>query len=319
MRVTTSMIFNSGTSGLQARQSDLYKLQNQLSTGRRILSPEDDPIGASEALQVTQSKGVNQQFLDNQANAQTQLSYLESTLGSVTDELSRISELAAGAVSSSSSQRGMVAAELKGRMESLIGLANSQDGTGQYIFAGYKTTTKPFVAVSQASSPPVVPAYSLNAPYVQYNGDAGKPTLQVTHSQDMAVSENGLDVFMQVKDSSGNVTGRSLFDNLQNLINILDGSSTYSAAALTTAQADISSAVSHISTVRASVGARQNTLDSLTSAGGDVSLLYDTRLSELQDLDWTAAISQFTNIKTQLDAAQLTFKQTSQMSLFNIL
>ena len=73
MRVSTSMIFNSGTIGMQNRQSDLYKVQNQLATGRKILSPEDDPIGASEALQVTQSKGVNKQFLDNQANAQSQL------------------------------------------------------------------------------------------------------------------------------------------------------------------------------------------------------------------------------------------------------
>lgn len=50
MRVSTSMIFNSGISGLLDRQSDLYKIQNQLSSGRKILSPEDDPIGASELL-----------------------------------------------------------------------------------------------------------------------------------------------------------------------------------------------------------------------------------------------------------------------------
>jgi flagellar hook-associated protein 3 FlgL len=314
MRVTTAMIFNSGTSGMQARQSELYKLQNQLSTGRRILSPEDDPIGASEALQVTQSKSVNKQFLDNQSNAQSQLGFLESTLGNITDGLLRISELAAGALNPS--QGGMVVAELKGRLTSLIDLANTQDGTGQYIFAGYKSTTKPFQAVAQGASPPT---YSLVQTYVNYMGDAGNPSLQVTASSDMAVSENGLDVFMQVKDASGNVTGKSLFDTMQNMINILDGTSTFSAVALTTARGEISSAVSHISTVRASVGARQNSLDTLTAGGGDVDYLYDARLSELQNLDFTAAVSQYTNIKMQLEAAQLTFKQTSQLSLFNIL
>ena len=316
MRVSTSMIFNSGTIGMQNRQSDLYKVQNQLSTGRKILSPEDDPIGASEALQVTQSKGVNKQFLDNQANAQSQLTYLESTLGSVGDALVRIGELAKQGESAGPTQRVMISAELKGIQSNLVGLANTQDGTGQYIFAGYKSATKPFTPVTQTTPPAT---YSLGNTYVTYSGDAGKPTLSVTSSKDMEVAENGLDVFMQVKDASGNVTGRSLFDSVQNLINNMDGALTYSAAAQAQGLADVSSALTHTLTVRASVGARQNSLEGLTSAGEDVSFLYDSRLSELQDLDYTEAVSRFTNYKTQLEAAQLTFRQISQLSLFNIL
>lgn len=318
MRVSTSMIFNTGTNGMQNRQYDLYKVQNQLSTGRRILSPEDDPIAASEALEVGQSKGVNNQFLDNQANVQSKLTYLESTLGSVSDALLRVTELAKQGDSSSLSaaQRGMIAAELKGIQSNLIGLANTQDGTGQYIFAGYKSSTQPFSPITQTTPPPV---YGLANTFVTYSGDAGKPTLSVTASKDMEISENGLDVFMQVKDASGNVTGRSLFDNLQNLINNMDGSLTYSSTVQAQAMADVSSAVTHISTVRASVGARQNSLDGLTAAGEDVGFLYDSRLSELQDLDYTEAISRFSNYKVQLEAAQLTFRQISQLSLFNIL
>lgn len=319
MRVSSSMIFNNGTLGIQNRQSDLYKVQNQLSTGRKILTPEDDPIGASEALQVTQSKGVNQQFLDNQANAQSQLTFLEGTLGSVSDEFLRIGELAsqAGNASLGASERGMIAAELKGRMDNLIGLANTQDGTGLYIFSGFKSNIKPFEPL--ASQPVVPPIYDLTTPYVTYSGDAGKQALQVNASKDIAVSENGLDVFMQVRDGSGSLTGRSIFDSLQNLVNTLDGTLPFSAATQAQAKSDISAALSHVSTVRASVGARQNSLDSLTSTGEDVALQFDTRLSDLQDLDYTEAISRFVNYKTQLEAAQLSFKQSSQLSLFSIL
>lgn len=317
MRVSTSMIFNNGTNGILSRQSDLYKIQGQLSSSRRIQSPEDDPIGASEVLEVSQSTAVNKQYLDNQANAQSQLTHVESTLGSVSDALLRITELAKEGENPSldNAKRGMIAAELKGIMSNLIGLANTQDGSGQYIFAGYKSTTKPFEAITQSASPP---SYSLGTRYVNYSGDAGKPTLSVTSSYDMAVSENGLDVFMQVKDASGNVTGKSLFDTLQNMINNMD-SSTYSASNQTDAISEVGSAVTHIATVRASVGARQNSLDGLTAAGEDVKYLYDARLSELQDLDYTAAISEYVNVQMQLEAAQLSFKQSSQLSLFNIL
>lgn len=318
MRVSTSMIFNNGTNGILSRQSDLYKIQSQLSSGRRIQSPEDDPIGASEVLEVSQSTAVNKQYLDNQANAQSQLTYVESTLGSVGDAFLRIAELAKDGENPTldNSKRGMIAAELKGIQTNLIGLANTQDGTGQYIFAGYKSTTKPFEAISQGASPP---DYSLGATtYVTYSGDAGKPTLAVSASNDMAVSENGLDVFMQVKDASGNVVGKSLFDTVQNLINNME-SSTYDPTKQADAIGEVSSAVTHIATVRASVGARQNALDGLTAAGEDVKYLYDARLADLQDLDYAAAISEYANVKMQLEAAQLSFKQSSQLSLFNIL
>lgn len=319
MRVSTSLIFNTGTSGIQNLQSSLYRLQNQLSTGRRILAPEDDPIGASESLQVGQSKAVNSQYLNNQANASTKLSYLDSTLSGVQDELLAIKDRAiqAGNASYSPEQRGMIAEELKQRMSSLISYANTQDGEGQYIFSGYKTATQPF-QINAGGTPP----YALGAQtYVSYSGDSGRLALQVTASQQMATSENGQDVFMQVKDAQGNPTGRSLFDSLQNMINILDPSSgqPFDSTMYSQSLADMSSAIDHVSTVRARVGANMQALDSLTANGQDIGFLYDSRLSDLQDLDYTAAISQFTQNQTQLQAAQLSFKQTSQLSLFNIL
>lgn len=319
MRVSTSMIFNNGTKGIQNLQSDWYKLQNQMSTGRRILSPADDPIGASEALLVSQSQGVNQQFLDNQATARSQLNYVETTLGSVTDNMLSIVELAsdAGNTTYSAAQRSMIAEELKQRMSSLVGLANTRDGTGLYIFSGYQSTTEPF-QINTAAAAGV--AHSLGAnTYVNYSGDAGKSELQVSASKTMATSESGLDAFVQVKDAQGVVTTKSLFDGVQNMVEILDGTRPYTTADYTQALQDINSSLNHVATVRASVGARLNALDSLTSAGEDVGLLYDTRLSELQDLDYTKAISDFSRVQMQLEAAQLTFKQTSQMSLFNIL
>ena len=121
----------------------------------------------------------------------------------------------------------MIAEELKRRMESLVGLANTQDGTGQYIFAGYQTAGKPFEINTAAAA---ATAHDLGPnTYVSYNGDAGRPALQVSGSKTMETSENGLDVFMQAKDPAGNVIGRSVFDGVQNMIDILDGCLLYTS------------------------------------------------------------------------------------------
>ena len=318
MRVSTSMIFNSGVSGMRDLQSGLYKLQNQMSTGRRILTPADDPIGAAEALKVTQGKNVNERFIENQGQASSKLAYTETKLQAVQEELKAIYELGlqAGNGSYSDDQKAMIAIELKQRMESLIGLANTRDGAGEYIFSGYKSTTEPF-ARNLAATPP----YSLAGSSMTYSGDAGQPALSVSASRDMAVAENGLDVFMRVRDASGNVTGNSVFDSVQNMIDILDPTSgvAYSQTAYNDALGGIMDSLDHMNTVRASVGARLKAIDDLKTSAEDVNFNYETRLSELQDLDWLSAISSFTQHKMQLDAAQTTFQQTSQMSLFSMI
>ena len=323
MRVSTSMIFTSGKQGIQDRQFDLYKTQNQLSTGRRVLTPADDPIAASEALKVEQSRGVTTQMLDNQNTALSSLTFLEGTLSSVNNELDAIFARAsdAGNPTYSASDRGMLAAELKKRMQNLVGLANTQDGTGLYIFGGFKSSTQPFPLPFQP--PPVPPQpYSLaNGTLINYVGDAGQQSLLISQSAEMAISENGLDVFMRVKDASGAITGRSMFDSLQNMIDILDPTSgvPYTAATYNQAIGDLRSAISHVANVRATVGARQNSLETLIEGSKDRNLQYTQRLSDLQDLDYTEAISRFANYKMQLEAAQTTFKEISQLSLFNIL
>lgn len=325
MRVSTAQIFNSGSIGIQRNQSSLYKLQNQLSTGRRILAPEDDPVGASQALMVGQSKSVNEQYMENQAIARTQLNLVETTLGSIGDELQNIFERAvqAGNGSLDTAQRGMIAAELKGSLENIVSLANAQDGNGLYVFAGYQGHTQPF-QVTANTGPHYLydsAATPVSNPYMDYAGDDGQRKLQVSPSQEIATSVTGNEVFMAVRNGNGDVSGRTVFDSLKNLIDILDPNSgiAYSNSAYQTALNDIKGSLENVSRVRSSVGSRLATLESLNNSGEDFDLQYETRLSELQDLDYAKAISDFSQQQVQLEAAQRSFAQINQLSLFSYL
>ena len=93
----------------------------------------------------------------------------------------------------------------------------------------------------------------------------------------------------------------------------------FTTASYTQGVADLHAVIDHVSRVRASVGARVQALDSMTALGEDQNLQYEQRLSKLQDLDYAEAISQLTQQQVQLQAAQLSFKQINQLSLFNIL
>jgi flagellar hook-associated protein 3 FlgL len=88
---------------------------------------------------------------------------------------------------------------------------------------------------------------------------------------------------------------------------------------ITQIRQNLNQAFQHFLTAQTSVGARRSELENLTNAGNDRDLQYQTDLSKLQNLDYTKAASDLASQKMVLEAAQLTFKQVSQMSLFNYL
>ncbi len=303
MRISTMQIYNGGTAGIQKLQSDLYSAQNQVSTGRRIVTPKDDPIGAAQALMVTQAGAVNELYLKNQGTADSKLSALDSTLQGINDELVGIYEksIAAGNGAYSDSDRKAIAAELTERLDSLISLANTQDGNGRYVFAGFQSTTKPF------SGSPVV-----------YAGDDGQQKLQVTASQYVTTNLSGNDVFMNVVDANGVSTGQSMFQSVHDMITFLNtpGGSAGSPA-YTTALSNISASIDNVLRNQATVGARQSSLESMTNTAEDRVVQYAQQLSDIEDLDYAKAITEISQKKLQLDATQATFAKTAQLSLFD--
>ena len=69
MRVSTNTIYETGTNLMLQQQEALIKIQQQVSTGRRILTPSDDPISAAQALNISQSKSINEQYSVNRTSA----------------------------------------------------------------------------------------------------------------------------------------------------------------------------------------------------------------------------------------------------------
>lgn len=308
MRISTAMQYSSGTRNLMSQQYELQRTQNQLSTGRRILTPSDDPIGALNVLQVQQAKDVNQQYLSNQSAALTALSALESTLGSLGDQLIniRVAATEAQGKAPGSQALGIVAEDLKQRLNSLVDLANTKDVHGNYVFAGYQSGVKP------------IEFNSFSGQY-EYQGDQGRISMQVAPSVRMTVAENGDDLFMRVSNGAGQVLGKSIFQTVQDTIAQLESGTAFDNAAYTANLAEIDTAINHLLNARTSAGSRLNTLDSLKINSEDMDYQHALRLSEIQDLDYVEAISRFSRYQTQLEASQITFKQVTQMSLFKLI
>ena len=191
MRISTSQIYDAGSRNLMSSQSGLYKLQNQLSTGKKFLSAQDDPVAAAQVLLASQSLAVNSQYADNQANALSQLSYEESQLQAVVSAIQDARELvvSAGNGSYTDDAREKIADELESKFDLLLGLANSTDANGYYLFSGYQGNTRPFETAADGS--------------IYYTGDNGQRLLQVGSTRQVAVSDSGYDIFQKIKTGNG--------------------------------------------------------------------------------------------------------------------
>ncbi|RJG05944.1 flagellar hook-associated protein 3 [Noviherbaspirillum cavernae] len=192
MRISTNMIFDLGANRLSQLQAGLVKTQQQLSTQRRVLTPADDPVAAASALGISQSLSINEQFASNRNTAKSALGEMESILQSVTSLYQDVKTLIvnAGNGSIEDEQRQYLSAELKGRFEELLGLANSRDGIGRYMFGGFKTSSQPFFQTATGA---------------QYAGDQGKQLLQVDTSRNIALNDTGNTIF------EANRTGNGIF------------------------------------------------------------------------------------------------------------
>jgi flagellar hook-associated protein 3 FlgL len=191
MRISTNTMFETATNQIGTLQSDLARTQMQLSANTRLLSAADDPIASARALEVTQSQSMNTQFATNRTNAKSSLSLVDKTLQDVTGQLTDIQSLVvtAGNAAYSASDRAALATELEGRLADMLGLANTADGTGGYLFGGYKSTTQPFSQTPTGA---------------QYLGDQGNRTLQVGSARKMAVTDNGSAIFEANLTGNGN-------------------------------------------------------------------------------------------------------------------
>ncbi len=191
MRVSTAQLYDVGISGLQRNQSSLLNTQNQLSTGKRVINPSDDPVASARALVLSQSQNVNSQYLTNQKAANSQLQLVEGTVGSLNDLLQyiRSQAVAAGNPALTNSERQSMASDLESCFQDLLGIANTQDGTGQYLFSGFQGQTKPFAVTSTGA--------------VQYQGDDGQVSVQVSSSRQIAITDAGSDLFMRIRQGNG--------------------------------------------------------------------------------------------------------------------
>lgn len=202
MRVSTSQIYTSANIGMSNAQSAVNKTSEQISSQKRVLSPADDPVAATSILRLNQVIARTEQFDKNIDVAQNNLDQEEVALDGVVNLVQRMKELAVKAGNTgvlTPQDYQSIATEVDSRIEELMGLQNTRNSSGQYIFAGHQGSTQPFTMDDAGN--------------LDYHGDEGQLRLQISDSVSVPVSDSGKRLFMDIQSGHNTFATRASESN----------------------------------------------------------------------------------------------------------
>lgn len=298
MRVSTSMMQRLAVESMLGRQADLNLTQQQVATGKRILTPSQDPAGSTRILSLNQQLAEVEQYQSNIDRVTSRLEAEDNVLESTNNALQRVRELAVMGLNDTYGQteRTQVAADMWLLLDEVLELANTQDGTGEYLFSGYQSQTQPFV--------------DNGAGNYTYQGDNNQRAMKISATREIESSDSGRAVFEDLAVVAGGK--QSVFKTIYDFATGLEAN-TPDANILT----DLDAALTKITTTRASVGARLNAADGQREINNQVDVQTKTVLSSIEDLDYAEAISRMNLELAGLQAAQESFQRIQNLSLFN--
>ena len=195
MRISTIHIFNLANKSMAEANQAINKTQEQISTGKRVLSAADDPVAASRIQQLNNNLASLEQYNKNITLAENNLGIEEESLNSVSNLVRRLEELAVQAGNTavlSVPEYQALASEVSTRLDELLNLANTQNANGDFIFSGYQ------------SDQPAFSGDQING--YQFEGDEGQFFIKVDDSTRIASSDSGKQIFVDIPSAQTTIS-----------------------------------------------------------------------------------------------------------------
>ena len=313
-RMSSDQIHQSGLDVILDAQKKLSRTQEELASGKRLLTPADDPVATAQIQSIRSELSRIETMQSNISRASSELAMVEDSVASVEGLLMRARELAVrGANDSLSLQdREIIATEVDALREQLIATANTQSTDGDYIYAGYAVSAAPYTDAT------------VNA---TYTGDTGVRAINIAPGLTVNTRFAGEAVFGQGSAATGQlnafealaVLSAGLRGNASAAITSLtnNGNAVTQDEAINISMQALDTNLETVRSVRTQLGVRLNRVDDQQALNANFNVRLQETLSGLEDLDYTKAITEMNLQMVALEAAQMAYTKTQSLSLFN--
>jgi flagellar hook-associated protein 3 FlgL len=274
MRVSNDMISRIFLLNLENSVTRILRIQERISTGRRINRPSDDPIGTTKALNLRMLEKLNEQYQKNIEDASSWLNFNDSVLDDLQTALNRAKGIAIQGSDSTlnTEDRSALANETNQLLEHIFSIANSKF-RGKYLFSGTQTTTPPYIATRDGITGEITAVASNPA------GLDGEIQREIGQGVRLSINVSGNDVFTK---------GVDIFQTLMDLRDALKADDPGQVADVLD---DLDTASHQLITAQSRIGAKENRVESALSWLQDENLNIVKLLSETEDADFIKEIA----------------------------
>ncbi|MEK4262981.1 MULTISPECIES: flagellar hook-associated protein FlgL [Paenibacillus] len=299
VRVTQGMMSMQTLSNLNRNYSNMSKMENQISTGRKINKPSDDPVGVTYSLRYRAELASNEQYKSNTDSAVSWLDYTDTTMQQANDVMKRLKELTVLGSSETAPQSALDAVKLEVEQlkEQLGNIGNSQI-RGKYIFNGQNYDQIPYQLSGTVTS------------FSQIDTDQGAVKYAVGDQSTFQVNTYGSEFFGSSTDSD------NAFKIIDDLITAL-GNSDYTNVAAQSSKIE-SRSLKMLASL-SEVGARTNRVELVQSRLDDRELNLTKLQSKTEDADIASLMIQATTAQTIYESALKSSAQILQPSLMDFM
>jgi flagellar hook-associated protein 3 FlgL len=292
MRISTAYKYDSLQFDIQNAAERLATITQQVATGKRINQPSDDPVGVGQSLNMRSLQAGMTQYQSNLNSAKGTLGYVDNTASDITDLLNQANQLAVSGASSTTDQNGRnaMASQIATLQSRLIDLGNTKGPDGSYLFAGQKTSTKP---------------YTLNGSTLVFNGDTNP--IHVETGPGETIQSN----------ASGEPMISTMYNQLETLKNDLSGGQVGAVSGIDLA--NIQGSLNTVLSLRGDVGARMQTIQDMTSQWQRRSDELTKNISDVEDIDMSEAMVKYQQANQAYTAALTVAGQGLRLSLLDFI
>ncbi|MDB6353452.1 flagellar hook-associated protein FlgL [Trichococcus sp. K1Tr] len=303
MRITDRITATNMIQSINRSQGKLEKYNNQLSSMKEISKPSDDPLRASQIMNLNNSLIQNEEFSVTIADTVDWTNMQDSALENATNSLRRITTLiqSASTGTMSDSDRQAIKVEMENEISTMVDSLNTNFG-GKYVFSGMNTTTKPFEISRDANG---------QMTGIQYQGtqdgtDADGNVIPVKADLTRTIA-TGVDVSLktdgrQLMNEQGTPAEKDdLGTFLADALKALDANDTESLAGKLLARSN--KETENVVNMRTEIGAISNRLKSAQERNTSENINLKSIRSNKQDVDLAEKYMEFTMEQQAFQAA----------------
>lgn len=299
IRVTQGMMSMQTLSNLNRNYSNMSKMENQISTGRKLNKPSDDPVGVTYALRYRAELASNEQFRANADSAVSWLDYTDSTMQQANEVMQRLKELTVQGSNGTLPQSGLDAIKLEvEQLKEQMGNIGNAQIRGKYIFNGQNFDQVPYELSGTVMN------------FSQIDTDSGAVKYAIGDQSTFQVNTAGSEFFGSSTDSD------NVFKVMDDLIAALNSGDVKTISAQT---ANIESRSSKMQSCLSEVGARTNRVELVQARLDDRDLNLTTLQSKTEDADIASLMIQATTAQTIYESALKSSAQILQPSLMDFM